>query len=79
MRRYVEKALESSGAFGLSGARGLRSLQSLCAEKDAAQLARVLLETNRHDLQSTVDLLQETVQVLASENEAVGALGGAEA
>ena len=72
-RRYVEKALESSGAFGLAGARGLRSLQAICGEKDTAQLARFLLEMNRHDLKGTIDLIQETIQVLSTENESVGA------
>lgn len=72
-RRYVEKALESSGAFGLAGARGLRSLQAICGEKDAAQLARFLLEMGRHDLKGTIDLVQETIQVLSTENESVGA------
>ena len=75
-RRYVEKALESSGAFGLAGARGLRSLQTICGERDTAQLARFLLEMNRHDLKGTIDLVQETIQVLSTENESVGA-GGA--
>ena len=73
-RRYVEKALESSGAFGLAGARGLRSLQAICGEKDTAQLARFLLEMNRHDLKGTIDLIQETIQVLSTESESVGAL-----
>ena len=72
-RRYVEKALESSGAFGLAGARGLRSLQAICGEKDGAQLARFLLEMNRQDLKGTIDLIQETIQVLSTENESVGA------
>ena len=71
-RRYVEKALESSGAFGLAGARGLRSLQAICGEKDTAQLARFLLEMNRHDLKGTIDLIQETILGMREVADAIG-------
>ena len=75
-RRYVEKTLESNGAFSLSSSRSLRPLQVLCAERDTAQLARFLLEMNRHDLKGTTELLQESIRVL-SDNESVRREGGA--